>query len=297
MGGGLLFFVDGRGYLMESKAPFRNASRSYGAVEYDCLDTLGNDLYYFHHYLAKKGQAAESFNMVGHGKITIPATKNQYITRIVQDSIARKGRLALVMLNKRISSLSLTQEVAVYIQDGLLKRTGVTSGNENTMRAYAAGQEIHAASVFPYNGYAYFTGKADGRLYRMPLDGQVAQPLTAGRVAAYTAALYQGQPALFYADANQQLFRAGLDGASPQPLEGLRAGALNADANHVYFTNPQDNGRVYRLITDGEIAEKLSETPAKNIYVFDTHIAFEPQSGSALIILAKEGGPEARLNR
>ena len=297
MGKGLLFFIDSKGYLMESKEPFRSAGRSYGAVEYDCLDTLGNDLYYFHHYLAKKGQKAESFRIIGRGVVNIPATKNQYITRIVQDSIARKGRIALVLLDKRISSLSLTNEIALYIQDGLMKRTGVTTGRENTLRAYADGREIRAASAFPYNGYAYFTGQDDGRLYRMPLDGQVAQLLTDGRVTAYTAALYQGQPALYYADANRQLFRAGLDGASPQMMEGLKAGALNADGSYLYFTNASDSYKVYRLEPDSEVAVPLGETPAQNIYVFDTYIAFAPQNGNALIVLPKEGGSEARLNR
>lgn len=297
MGNGMLFFTDKKGYLMESVPPFRGASRTYRAVEYGCLDTLGNDLYYMHRYLSKRGQKADSFYIVGRGRIYTPATNNQYVTRIMRDSIAEKGRIALVLLNKKITNLSLTNEIALYIQDGLLKRTGLSNGKESTMRAYADGREIRADKAFPYNGYAYFTGKEDGRLYRMPLDGQVAQRLTDSRVACFTIALSQGEPALFYADAAQRLLRAELDGASPYVLEGLKASALNADANHVYFANALDSNRVYRLTPENEIAEKCSETPAKCIYVFDTHIAFEPQSGSALHILPKEGGEEARLNR
>jgi hypothetical protein len=290
MGKGFLFFVDSKGYLMQSTDPFRKAERSYGAVEYDCLDTLGNDLYYFHHYLETVKQKSTPLTHK-----TTP--KKQYVTRIVQDSINQKGRNTLVTLKKRISNLSVTNEIVLYIQDGLLKRAALANGKESSMRAYAGGGEIQAASAFPYNGYAYFTGQNDGRLYRMPLDGQVAEPLSPGRVTAYTTALFQGAPTLFYADASQQLFHAGLDGTSPQALEGLKAGALNADNTCVYFTNALDNNRVYRLEPDSGVAVPLSESPAKNIYVFETHIAFEPQSGSAVIILPKEGGSEARLNR
>lgn len=297
MGNGMLFFIGSKGHLMESTAPFRKASRTYGAVEYDCLDTLGNNLYYFHHYLAKRGEPASSFQMKGHGTIHLPATKNQYVTRIVQDSIGRKGRDALVTLDKRITNLSLTNEIVLYIQGGLLMRADVQSGKERTMRAYAAGREVLAASAFPYNGYAYCIGQDDGCLYRMPLDGQVAQQLTGGRVTAYTAALYQGAPALFYSDASQQLFRSGLDGSNPLPLEGLKAGALNADTGYVYFTNPTDGYAVYRLAPDLEIAERISQTAAKSIYVFDQHIALEPMGGSALVILSKDGSAETQLNR
>jgi hypothetical protein len=286
MGKGFLFFVDSKGYLMQSTAPFQKASRSYGAVEYDCLDTLGNDLYYFHHYLDK----------VQHSPVAAH-TKRVYVTRIVQDSINQKGRKTLVTLDRRISNLSVTKEIVLYIQNGLLKRAALSNGKVNTLRAYSSGREILAASVFPYNGYAYFIGQDDGRLYRMPLDGELAQPLSPGRVIAYTAGLFQGSPVLFYADTTHQLFRANLDGTSAQVLEGLKAGALNADAGHIYFTNPMDQYRVYRLTPESEIAERCSETPAKNIYVFETHIAFEPQSGSAVIILPKEGGSEARLKR
>lgn len=297
MGNGLLFFTDKKGYLMESRPPFLSATRTYRAVEYSCLDTLGNDLYYLNHYLAKKGQKAESFYISGRGRIAIPATSNQYVNRIMRDSIAEKGRVALVILKKKINNLSLTNEIALYIQDGLLKRASLTNGKETTMRAYANGRQVQADKAFPYNGYAYFTGKNDGRLYRMPLDGQVAQLLTNGRVACFTAALCGGEPVLCYADASHQLFLAGLDGASPRPLEGLKASALNADASHVYFANASDGNRVYRLTPDSEIAEKCSDTPAKCIYVFDTHIAFETQAGNGLAVLSKEGGDEALLRR
>lgn len=297
MGKGLLFFVNSKGYLMQSSSPFRNASRSYGAAGYDCLDTLSSDLYYFQRYLSKTIKEEDTFHIVGRGTFHVPSTKKQYINRIVQDSIAKKGRITLEMLDKKISCLSLTREIVLYIQDGLLKRLSVSNGKGSTIRAYAGGHELRAASSFPYNGYAYFVGKNDGRLYRIPLDGQLAEPLTQNRVTAYTVAPFQGKPALFFSDKNQQLFRTGLDGTAPQALNGLKASALNADDSYVYFTNALDNNKVYRMEAGSEIAVRLSETSAENIYVFDTHIAFESQSGAALIILPKEGGSEAQLKR
>lgn len=296
MGYGWLFYVDAKGYLMESAPPFRNAKRAYGAVEYDCLDTLGKDLYYFNRYLSKKEEKIYSiFDDPRENVTTI--TKKQYVQRIIRDSIGKKGRDTLVVLKKRISNLSVTNELVLYIQSGLLKRADLKNGKVNTMRAYVNGREMLAGSAFPYNGYAYFTGKDDRLLYRMPLSGQTAQLLTDGPVTAYTAALFQGGPALYYSNAAQQLYRAGLDGSSPQALEGLRAAALNADKDYVYFINPMDSNRVYRLKPESEIAERLSETPAKSIYVFDTHIAFETQTGNVLFFLPKDGGDELQFRR
>lgn len=296
MGQGWLFFVDARGYLMESASPFRSVKRAYGAVEYDCLDTLGKDLYYFNRYLSKKEEKVVSDFDDPRENVTT-TTKKQYVQRIIRDSIGKKGRDTLVVLDKRISNLSVTNEIVLYIQNGLLKRADLKNGKVNTMRAYVNGREMLAASAFPFNGYAYFTGKDNRLLYRMPLDGQVAQFLTDGPVTAYTVALFQGGAALYYSDAAQQIWRAGLDGSSPQALEGLRAAALNADKDFVYFINPMDSNRVYRLKPESEIAERLSETPAKNIYVFDTHIAFEPQTGNILFLLPKEGGGELQFSR
>ncbi len=297
MGGGLLFYVDSRGYLMESAPPFSKSERSYGAVTYANLDALNNNLYYYHHYLAERGTKGLTVEIKGRGTITIPGKKNVYITRIVEDTIARKGRVTLVLLDNAISSLSVTNELVLYLDNGMMRRADVDNGDVTTMRIYAGGREIRAASVFPYNGYAYFMGSEDRLLYRMPLDGQVAQALTQAPVTAYTAALWQGQPALFYADAQGQLYRAALDGTAPAAVEGIRATGLNADGSALYFINPDDQGRVYRMAQDTGVAEPISTQGARTILVLPGYAAYEPVNGAAIVVVPVMGGAEVQLNR
>lgn len=297
MGKGLLFYVDSKGYLMESRAPFTKADRTYGAVLYANLDTLDDNLYYFHHYLSERGEKAQTFTIVGRGKFTIPATKSKYVTRIVEDTIARKGRIPLILLDNKISSLSVTEQLVMYIDSGLMRRVSLNNGNLTTMRVYANGRETNAESVFPFNGYAYFISSGDRLLYRVPLDGQVAEQLTQSPVTNYTAALWQGEPVLYCSDAQNRLFRLKLDGGGPEEVLGIRAGALNADNTALYFTNPADQFKVYRMAQDTGLAEPVSASGARSIHVFGEYLAYEPISGNQLYIVPLQGGNEARLNR
>ena len=297
MGGSSAFFTDKKGYLMESRAPFKSASRAYGAVEYASLDTLGDYLYYFHHYLAEKGKPGTPYYNIKQGITLQPGTKNRFVTRIVKDPIGRKGRATLVELKDKISSLSVTPEVVLYVQGNQLKRAALSSGNVSSLRAYAQSGEVAVDKAFPFNGYAYFQGKGDGRLYRMPMDGQVAQALTDQRVTAFTAARREGIPVLYFVDNSSQLFWMPLEGGSPTPVEGLRASALNADEQYLYFTNAVDQHKIYQMEPGSEVARPLCDTPAKNIYVFNDYLAFEQQGGSTLYILPRDGGQATKLGK
>ena len=90
------------------------------------------------------------------------------------------------------------------------------NGKVTTMRAYAGGREIEAASTFPYNGYAYFTGKNDGRLYRMPLDGELAQPLSPGK--RYAAVVWEDRDG-GVGSSTSESSRSGCAPAEPYPAE------------------------------------------------------------------------------
>lgn len=286
MGKDILFFVDGKGYLMESHPPFRSAERSYGAVTYANLDTLGSNLYYYHHYLASRTPF-----------YTMDGSRNTYVTRIVKDSIARKGRLTLVELKNAISSLSVTNEIVLYIDKDLMRRADINSGRVSTLRVYADGREVQASSVFPYNGFAYFMGKHDKRLYRAYLDGQIAEALTQTAVHSYTAALHQGMPVLYFTNPQGGLFRAQLDGSDAQQVEGIRAGVLNADDGYLYFTNLADGSKIYRMAQDSDMAEPITAGGARSIYVLPGYVAFEPPSGASLCVIPAGGGSEAKLRR
>ena len=297
MGLGKLFFVQGRGYLMESTPPFSKAQRTYRTLEYNWLDALGSDLYYFNRYLAEEGKLITPVPMPVRPSDPGRKTEDRYEMRILQDSIDVKGRIELTRLTGRINNLSVTHQLVLCLQNGRLQRVDIASHRRTVLQAKLQGREIKAASTFPYNGYGYFAGAKDGRLYRMHLDSQAVEPLTTEKVGAYTVGMWQGEPALYYTNSRKQLHRAGLDGSAPQLVEGIKAEALNADNTHVYFANPQDGYKVYRMDPSSDVAVVVSKTGAKGIYVFDEYLAFHPRTGKDLIVISKEGGREARLKR
>ncbi len=91
------FFVDTKNFLRESNEPFK-AALAYKASGYAWLDTLDDNLYYYHHYLAKKGLTNKISITDAAGLVVKPGTKSSYVTRIVRDPVGRKGRRTLVEL-------------------------------------------------------------------------------------------------------------------------------------------------------------------------------------------------------
>ena len=245
MGKGALFFVNKDRYLMECSPPFQKSERAYGAVEYACLDTLNNDIYYFHHYLAEKGQRPSYFTIVGRGQYYDPGKPPKYVTRVVRDSIRQKGRTALVHVTEKIRSLSVTQDAVYYVLMNSLVKTDISGKRTQEIPIYYQGQAMDVHYVFPYSGYAYFNGKNDGLLYRVPLSGQQAERLSEQQVGGFTIAKKGAQDVLLFSDAKSNLYSWPLDGSSaPQVMEGISASALNADENYAYFTNAANGHKV-----------------------------------------------------
>jgi hypothetical protein len=291
----IAFFIDSKNFLRESAEPFKKSALTYKASGYAWLDVLANDLYYYHHYLAKKGDPLISITDVAGMQVT--PGKNTYVTRIVQDSVGRKGRNTLVVLKKPIMDLSVTDTLVMYIQNDAMLQATLDSGKPRIMRAYADGQELGVAHAFPFNGYAYFSGTGGG-LYRMPLDGQVAQKLTGNKVSAFTAGVMDGSHVMVFADQSKTLYLMPLEGGEASPLEGLSASALNADDQYIYFANATDNNRIYRFkVGLAEAPERLSEMSAKSLYLFHSYLAFEDAGSKALYIMPKAGGEAVRLTK
>lgn len=298
MGKGTLFFVNKERYLMQSNPPFQRSERAYGAVEYASLDTLNGDIYYFHHYLAERGEKPTTFTVVGRGKFYEPGKPNKYVTRIVRDSINKKGRLTLVNVSERIRSLSVTQNKVLYVLSDSLVSTDIKSTATKEIPIYFQGKQMDVHYVFPYGEYAYFNSKNNGLLYRVPLTGQHAEQISDRKVGAFTIAKMGPEEVLLFSDAKSSLFSWPLDGSSsPALVEGVKASVLNADETYVYFANAADGHKVYRLELETGEATPLSSHAVKSIYVFDDYLAYEQRSDTSLYVMSKGGGQAVLLGR
>mgnify|MGYP002411125447 FL=1 len=283
MHGDKAYFLDPKGYLYEAVAPFKKAALVYKAREYAWLDTTGDMMYYYHRYLSQRAPAPANPD----------ATKapDGYVIRIASDPIGKKGRATLLDLRRKdVADLAVTDKIALYIQEGLMYRVELAGGSAVALRAYHQGRELTPDHALPFNGYAYFRDKKDAKLYRMALDGQVATQLTQVKAEAFTLAEKDGETLLYFADAKRQVHVVAASGGEAKEVSGIRAGALNADKEYVYFTNAGDKYKVCRFATGTDKAETLADTAAGSVYVFDDHIAFEARKGKTLYILPKAGG-------
>ncbi len=283
MHGEKAYFLDKKGYLYEAAAPaFKKPALVYKAREYAYLDVIGDTMVYYQRYLSQRAPD------VPEGEKKQP---DGYVTRLATDPIGKKGRATLAELRRKgVEDLSITNEVAVYIQEGQLYRVELANGRSTTLRAYHEGQEIQADKLLPFNGYAYFRGKRDKLIYRMPLDGQVASPLTQVKAEAFTVAELEGETVLYFTNAKKQLHVLPASGGEAREVAGIKAGALNADGEYVYFTNSADKYKLCRFMPGQDKAETLSDTAAASVYVFEDYIAFEARKGGSLYILPKAGG-------
>ncbi len=182
------YFLDRKGYLFQAEAPYKKAALVYKAREYGWLDTTGEMMVYFHRYLQTRAVAAPE------------ATKGPdgYVTRIARDPIGKKGRATVMDLRvKKIDYLSVTDKIALFIQEGQMVLAELANGNNQVLRAYHEGRELQADLALPYNGHAYFRNRKDGCIYRVALDGQVATRLTQDKAETFTLA-GSGKETLLY---------------------------------------------------------------------------------------------------
>lgn len=285
------FFVDAGGILYSSNEPYKKAVKLFSAPEYRWLDSIGKNLYYYQRYYQ---QPQPVFTHVVHGK---------YITRICRDPIYSTGRKTLVDLDEKyILDLAVTDRIAVYIlgeEKGIMKRVPLKGGPVTSIRCYNNAKELQPDRVFPYNGYAYLRNWNSKILYRVLLDGQIAERLTDRKVETYTICQVNGEYTLFFTDANGALHRTPLTGGQTDMVGGINAKALNSDAEYLYYANMDDHNKLYRAAPGTpESAVKLSDMAVDQIYVFDNKIAVQKQGGVELYVLSKDGtGTAARLGK
>lgn len=280
-----VYFVSAKHKLYESKRPYTKAVERFSAPEYGWLDSIGTSLYYYQRYYQEPEQDSDIY------------LKENYVTRICRDPLGKKGRATLNDLGgKEITSLAVTDKIVLYIQgkeEGVLKRIPLGGGGAVSLRCYHEGKELQADRVFPYNGYAYLRNAENGCLYRVALDGEVAGKLTDEKVYAYTISRVNGEDYLFYAIKDGTLFRIPLAGGESEAFGGLKANAINSDADALYFANAKDKNRLYRVSLESPDAlVKLTDFAVDQIYVFDSMLAVKKKGGQELYVLPKDGKEE-----
>ena len=278
------FFVSSENKLHSIDPPYKKASEMFTPPEYRWLDCIGKNLYYYHRYYYKTPGPA----------LTHVETISGYITRICRDPIYSTGRKTLVELEKRdIHDLAVTNEVVVYIlgeDEGLIKRLPLDGGKAVNIRCYYNARELTADMVFPYNGYAYLRDSSDKFIYRVQLDGEAAERLTDFKAKSFTITQVSGTDSLIFTNTNGSIISAALEGGKPAALGNVKAAALNSDAEYIYFANPEDSNRLYRLSPGSpETPEKLADLSIDQIYVFDHMLAVQKAGSQELYLLPKDG--------
>jgi hypothetical protein len=279
------YFISSKLKLYESRRPYAKAAELFPAPEYRWLDSIGSNLYYCHRYY----QEPEGDN---DGDL-----KDNYVTRICRDPAGKKGRKTLIDLSgKEIMDLAVTDRIVLYIQGkdkGIIKRIPLGGGEAVSIRSYHEEKELQADRVFPYNGYAYLRNAENGCLYRVALDGEIAEKLTDEKACAYTISRVNNEDFLFYADAGGSLFRVPPKGGEKEAFGGLKASVINSDADALYFANAKDKDKLYCVSSGSpDSPTKLTDFAVDQIYVFDSMLAVQKKGGQELYVLSKDGKEE-----
>lgn len=290
MDGDKVFFINKKGYLMQSEPPYKKAAKRFNATEYRMLDAFGGSLYYYQRYLEQRGTSED-------------LSDSKYTTRIAGDPLGVKGRATLMSLSqKEASCLSAAEKTLLFIKgdkNGVMTRVPFEGQNGIPMHVYYGGHELYAESVIPYKGFAYFKAEQDGRVYRCYLDGELCSPVTEDSVTSYTIAVTNGMEVLCYADAKGDLYAVSLEGQMKTRLKGLNGSHLNADETYLYFTDSNNKNRPTRVnlsLYNGATA--LSDLSADQLYVFDGHLVFHKAKSREFYLMEKTPGAEAiRLNK
>lgn len=290
MAGDTVFFVDRKGYLMQSEPPYKKAAKRFKATEYRMLEQADGCLYYYQRYLESRGTAED-------------LSDSRYTTRIAKDPLGVKGRSTLHSLRqKEASCLSAAEKTLLFIKgspNGVMTRLPFDGQNGIPMHVYYEGRELYAVNAFPYKGYAYFQAEHDGRIYRCFLDGELCSPVTENSVTSYTIAVTNGMEVLCYADEKGDLYAVSLEGQMKTKLKGLRGGHLNADETYLYFTDSKNKNRPSRInlsLYNG--ITELSDISADQLYVFDGHLVFHKAKSREYYLLSKTPGAQpVRLSK
>jgi hypothetical protein len=279
------YFVSSKYKLYAADRPYTKAAELFTAPEYRWLDSMESNLYYYQRYYQEPKP------------VNVRVVKGYYVTRICRDPTGKKGRETLIDLGgKEIMDLAVTDRIVLYIQGkekGIIKRIPLGGGDAVSIRCYHDEKELQADRAFPYNGYAYLRNAENGCLYRVALDGEVAQKLTDEKVCAYTVSRVNNEDFVFYTDAGGSLFRVPLTGGEKAAFGGLKACTINSDADTLYYANAKDNNKLYRVSSGSPDSPiKLTDFAVDQIYVFDSMLAVQKKGGQELYVLSKDAKDE-----
>lgn len=289
MVGDTIYFINNKGLLYQSQAPFEKPSLRFKAAAYDLMDARGNNLYYYQRYLNERGTAEDYSDY-------------KYVTRIARDPLGDKGRSTLLELSqKEAATLTVTGQVILFIkgeENGVMTRIPLEGGMETQLHVYNGGREIYATKALPYKGYAYFIAENDGHLYRAYLDGQLAQKLTDVEVNSFTIARFSGRDILCYTNEKDELYASQPDGLLAQRLGDLRGTMLNADSDYLYFLDKDNKYRPSRLrLPEFDKVEQLSDIAGDQLYVFDEGVLWRKRKARQFYFIGQGAAEAVRLNK
>ncbi len=289
MQNGSIYFINNKGYLYQSPAPYEKATQRFKATAYDLMDAHNGSLYYYQRYLNERGTMEDYSDY-------------KYVTRIARDPLGDKGRSTLMELSqKEAATLTVTDEVILFIkgeENGVMTRIPMQGGLETQMHVYHAGQEMYAVKALPYKGHAYFIAENDGRLYRAYLDGQIAHRLTEEKVRSFTMARFAGRDILCFTNDNDELYACQPDGQLLERLGDLKGTMLNADQDFLYFFDKDNKYRPSRVrLPEFDKVEQLSDIAGDQLYVFDEGIIWRKRKAPQFYFMDKTAGEPVRLNK
>lgn len=268
--GDTAYVINRKGFLLESKAPFKKTVKRFPATAYGNMDARDDMLYYYQRYLDQKGVLAD-------------LSDSKYVQRITRDPLGPKGRHTLAQVDeKEVSSLKATAGGVYFVnggKKGVLQRVEL-EGGITPLRVYRpTGGPLFIRDALYYQGVAYLKGE-DGLLYRMYLDGELAYPITNDKVESFTIAFFMGVPAIVYTDQDHRLYYARLDGNDRRAVDGVRAKHLNSDGQYLYFADPKKKNAVCRLsLQNPEDIDIVTKDGADRIYVFNGALIYLKKGG------------------
>lgn len=289
MQNGNIYFINNKGYLYQSSAPYEKVAQRFKATAYDLMDAHSGSLYYYQRYLNERGVAEDMSDY-------------KYVTRIARDPLGDKGRSTLLELSqKEAATLTVTDEIILFVkggENGVMTRIPPQGGQETQLHVYHGGREIYALKAVPYKGYAYFIAENDGRLYRAYLDGQLAYPLTEGKVNSFTFARFYGRDILCFTNDKDELYGCQPDGQLTERLGDLKGTMLNADTEYLYFFDKNNKYRPSRVrLPEFDNVQQLSDIAGDQLYVFDEGIIWRKRKAPQFYFLDKLAEQPVRLNK
>lgn len=154
-----------------------------------------------------------------------------------------------------IMNVSVENDYVYYSEYYNIKRISIDGTDKNTI---VSGD----AELFNiYKGKIYYTSRDnDDGLYTINTDGSDNKKLSADRVGMFNVV----GDWIFYINISDELiYKMKIDGSEKTKLCDDKTFNINATDLWVYYTNNSDDGRIYKISTNGENKSKITSGDSK----------------------------------